>query len=80
LDQTIHDGLNASVKANDILYFLGDFCIGSKAKALEHREQIRCKKIFAVPDMSRKTNSQTDRGVFLARQPCGNLHTLASPS
>ncbi len=49
MDQTILDRLNASVKANDILYFLGDFCIGSKAKALEHRKQIRCKKIFAVP-------------------------------
>ena len=49
MDQTILDRLNASVKANDIIYFLGDFCIGSKAKALEHRKQIRCKKIFAVP-------------------------------
>jgi calcineurin-like phosphoesterase family protein len=46
MDQTILDRLNASVKANDILYFLGDFCIGSKAKALEHRRQIRCKKSF----------------------------------
>jgi calcineurin-like phosphoesterase family protein len=49
MDQTILDRINASVKVNDILYFLGDFCIGSKAKALEHRKQIRCKKIFAVP-------------------------------
>jgi hypothetical protein len=49
MDQTILDRINAFVKANDILYFLGDFCIGSKAKALEHRKQIRCKKIFAVP-------------------------------
>jgi len=49
MDQTILDRLNASVKANDILYFLGDFCIGSKVRALEHRKQIRCEKIFAVP-------------------------------
>jgi calcineurin-like phosphoesterase family protein len=49
MDQTILDRINAFVKANDILYFFGDFCIGSKAKALEHRKQIRCKKIFAVP-------------------------------
>jgi calcineurin-like phosphoesterase family protein len=49
MDQTILDRLNASVKANDILYFLGDFCIGSQAKALERRKEIRCKKIFAVP-------------------------------
>jgi hypothetical protein len=45
MDQTILERLNASVKANDILYFLGDFCIGSKVRALEHRKQIRCKKI-----------------------------------
>ena len=49
MDRTILDRLNDSAKANDILYFLGDFCIGSKAKALEYRKQIRCKKIFAVP-------------------------------
>jgi calcineurin-like phosphoesterase family protein len=48
MDRTILDLLNDSAKANDILYFLGDFCIGSKAKALEYRKQIRCKKIFAV--------------------------------
>jgi calcineurin-like phosphoesterase family protein len=49
MDQTILERLNASVKANDILYFLGDFCIGSKVRALEHRKQIRCRKIFAAP-------------------------------
>jgi calcineurin-like phosphoesterase family protein len=49
MDQTILERLNASVKANDSLYFLGDFCIGSKVRALEHRKQIRCRKIFAVP-------------------------------
>ena len=48
MDQTILERLNASAKANDILYFLGDFCIGSKARALQHREQIRCRKIFAL--------------------------------
>ena len=49
MDQTILERLNASVKANDTLYFLGDFCIGSKAQVLEHRRQIRCKRIFALP-------------------------------
>jgi calcineurin-like phosphoesterase family protein len=28
---------------------LEDFCIGSEARVLEHRKQIRCKKVFAVP-------------------------------
>jgi calcineurin-like phosphoesterase family protein len=34
MDQTILEPLNASVKPNDTLYFLGDFCIGSKARVL----------------------------------------------
>jgi calcineurin-like phosphoesterase family protein len=45
----ILERLNDAVKANDALYFLGDFCIGPKARALELRREIRCKKIFAVP-------------------------------
>ena len=49
MDQTILERLNASVKANDTLYFLGDFCIGSKTRALERRRQIRCKRILALP-------------------------------
>jgi calcineurin-like phosphoesterase family protein len=52
MDQSILDRLNASVKANDILYFLGDFCIESKAKALwstasrfAARKSLRCRVI-----------------------------------
>ncbi len=41
MDQAILDRLNASVKVNDILYFLGDFCIGSKAKALEQADSLQ---------------------------------------
>ncbi len=48
MDQTILERLNASVKASDTLYFLGDFCIGSKARVLVHRKQIRCRKIVAL--------------------------------
>ena len=49
MNRTILDQLNNLVKANDILYFLGDFCIGPKARAVQLRREIRCKKIFAVP-------------------------------
>jgi calcineurin-like phosphoesterase family protein len=45
----ILEHLNSAAKANDVLYFLGDFCIGPKARALDLRREIRCKKIFAVP-------------------------------
>ena len=33
MNRTIIDRLNSLVKTNDILYFLGDFCIGPKARA-----------------------------------------------
>lgn len=49
MNSAILERLNSAVKANDVLYFLGDFCIGQKARALELRHEIRCKKIFAVP-------------------------------
>ncbi len=49
MDMTILERLNALVKPNDLLYFLGDFCMGSRARIQERRRQIRCKKIFAVP-------------------------------
>jgi calcineurin-like phosphoesterase family protein len=48
MNQEILERLNSRVKANDILYFLGDFCIGPKARAAEFRQKIRCKKIFAL--------------------------------
>jgi calcineurin-like phosphoesterase family protein len=49
MDQAILERLNASVKPNDILYFLGHFCMGRQAPVLAYRRRIRCKKIFAVP-------------------------------
>jgi calcineurin-like phosphoesterase family protein len=32
MDQSILERLNASVKSNDILYFLSDFCMGNRAR------------------------------------------------
>ena len=49
MNQEILERLNARAKTNDILYFLGDFCIGPKVPAAELRKKIRCKKIYAIP-------------------------------
>jgi len=49
MNRVILDQLNRWVKPNDVLYFLGDFCMGSKARVAQFRNQIRCKTIFAVP-------------------------------
>lgn len=49
MNRVIIDRLNGRVKTNDILYFLGDFCMGSRSRAAEFRGQIRCRTIFAIP-------------------------------
>jgi calcineurin-like phosphoesterase family protein len=49
MNTAIIDRVNRCVKKNDILYFLGDFCMGSRAAAREFRRRIDCKTIFAVP-------------------------------
>lgn len=49
MDRAILDRLNASVKVNDVLYFLGDFCMGSQARVIAYRRRIRCEEILTVP-------------------------------
>ena len=49
MDQAIIERLNASVRPNDVLYFLGDFCMGGQTRVRAYRQRIQCKKIFAVP-------------------------------
>jgi calcineurin-like phosphoesterase family protein len=61
MNQAILDRLNSSVKANDVLYFLGDFCIGDNTRALAYRNEIRCKRIFALPgNHDKETRKLTD--------------------
>src|SRR5258708_5487992 len=75
MDQTILERLNAAVKPNDTLYFLGDFCIGSKARVLEHRKHIRCRKIFALAGNHDKEARKLTEEFSWLKQPCRNLHT-----
>ena len=48
MDEAILDRVNESVKADDELYFLGDFCIGGPKVAAAYRQKIRCKKVYFV--------------------------------
>jgi calcineurin-like phosphoesterase family protein len=48
MDKAILDRVNESVKADDELYFLGDFCIGGPMVAAAYRQKIRCKKVYFV--------------------------------
>ena len=49
MNRAILDNLNRRVKPNDILYFLGDFCMGTRERAAQFRRQIHCRRIIAVP-------------------------------
>ena len=61
MNQAILERLNACAKANDILYFLGDFCIGPKARAVELRKQIRCRRSLRFPEITTKTPGNSRR-------------------
>jgi calcineurin-like phosphoesterase family protein len=52
MDQTILERLNALVKLNDTLHFLGDFCIGGKAQALAYRNEIRLQEDICAAGQS----------------------------
>jgi calcineurin-like phosphoesterase family protein len=41
MNRTIIERLNSLVKTNDVLYFLGDFCIGPKAMAMDPMDERR---------------------------------------
>jgi len=45
MDACILDRMNAHVKQNDTLYFLGDFCMGSVEKVAAYRKGLSCKTI-----------------------------------
>jgi calcineurin-like phosphoesterase family protein len=48
MDAAILARLNAVVKAEDELYYLGDFCMGGPKVALAYRERIRCRRIYFI--------------------------------
>ena len=43
MDAAILDNLNNCVHQNDILYFLGDFCMGGPSPAARYRDRIVCR-------------------------------------
>jgi calcineurin-like phosphoesterase family protein len=49
MNRAILDRLNQRVKPNDTLYFLADFCMGTRERTVQFRTQIHFRRIFAVP-------------------------------
>jgi calcineurin-like phosphoesterase family protein len=48
MNAAILERLNASVKPDDVLYFLGDFCMGGPKAVTFYRDQIACKTIHFI--------------------------------
>lgn len=49
MNELIVNNINKYVKADDILYHLGDWSFGGIENILEFRKQIKCKNIYLVP-------------------------------
>lgn len=48
MNAAIVDRLNACVQPNDVLYFLGDFCLGRRDDVEAYRNRISCRTIHFV--------------------------------
>jgi calcineurin-like phosphoesterase family protein len=58
MDEVIVDRLNASVKPNDTLYFLGDFCLGKPENVAAYRNRLACQTIHFVDGNHDKTTQK----------------------
>src|ERR1700740_2733163 len=67
MDQAILERLNTCVKVHDILYFLGDFCMGpSTGCRIPPRDSVQENPCRARK--SRQAGAQVERRILLARQ------------
>jgi calcineurin-like phosphoesterase family protein len=48
MDEAILANLNSLVRQDDVLYFLGDFCMGGPEQARRYRDRIVCRHIHVV--------------------------------
>jgi calcineurin-like phosphoesterase family protein len=58
MDEVIVDRLNASVKPNDTLYFLGDFCLGKPDNVAAYRNRLACHTIHFIDGNHDKTTQK----------------------
>ena len=62
MDDAITDGVNACVKPNDVLYFLGDFCLGRAEQVIAYRKRLACRTIhFIEGNHDKVTRTQQHR-------------------
>lgn len=48
MDEAICERVNACAKPNDILYFLGDFCLGGPERVTTYRKRLACRTIHFI--------------------------------
>jgi calcineurin-like phosphoesterase family protein len=58
MDAVILDRLNDRVMPNDVLYFLGDFCLGGHDDVSSYRKRISCRTIHFVEGNHDRTTRQ----------------------
>lgn len=55
MDDVIVERVNACVRPNDVLYFLGDFCMGKEEQVITYRKRLACRKIHFIEGNHDKT-------------------------
>jgi calcineurin-like phosphoesterase family protein len=73
MDALIADRMNAHVKPNDTLYFLGDFCLGSVEKVAAYRKRLNCKTIHFVEGNHDKVTRKS-QSVFASWSSLSEIH------
>ncbi|MGB7987640.1 MAG: hypothetical protein WCF54_20930 [Terracidiphilus sp.] len=73
MDACIVDRMNAHVKPNDTLYFLGDFCMGSVEKVAAYRKRLNCKTIHFVEGNHDKVTRKS-QSLFASWSSLSEIH------
>ena len=71
MNDTIINNINSKVGQNDIVFFLGDFCMGDNDTIKKFRKRIICKNIHFIlgnHDKNIRKNSEGIRGIFTSVQ------------
>ena len=73
MNACIADRMNAHVKPNDTLYFLGDFCMGSVEKVAAYRKLLNCKTIHFVEGNHDKVTRKS-QSLFASWSSLSEIH------
>lgn len=73
MDDAIVGGVNACVKSNDVLYFLGDFCLGRAEQVIAYRKRLACKTIHFVEGNHDKV-VRTQQNLFASRSVLSEIN------